>query len=209
MTQVVKTQDGRNLRRADNRERIYEAAMRLLEARSFVDLSVEDICAEADVGRATFFRIFGAKTGLIVEFNRRLADHAEASLETVGDVSAREALFIIGEEITNAWNEASPSETSIARGFMQTVTLENIHEGHPELLKLVVRVVEQGLERGEIRSAFLPDFLGSIALFYMSAAAALWFDDTRQDLSVLMHEAIDHWLNGAGENRPARRGTRT
>ena len=101
-------QDGRRLRRANSRERLYDAAMALLETQDFDDLSVDEICRQAGAGRATFFRIYGGKTGLILEFNRRLAARAAARLDALGKASARDSLFAIGDEIALAWQEVSP-----------------------------------------------------------------------------------------------------
>ncbi|MBW3537550.1 MAG: TetR/AcrR family transcriptional regulator [Actinobacteria bacterium] len=47
-----------------NRERILDAAWNLTEAAGFDPVSVDDIAAEAGVGRATIFRHFGSKTDL-------------------------------------------------------------------------------------------------------------------------------------------------
>lgn len=200
MSTTSKPKDGRHLRRADSRQRIYEAALALLDTRSFDDLSIDDICKEAGVGRATYFRIYKTKPGLLLEFNRRLAMRAKSRLEELGEASAREALFVIGEEITTAWSEVSPTTTSLVVEFAGNLTLANLHEAHPDLLQLVISVVKRGITLGEIRAVFPPDFLGSLALSYMSAAALLWFEDTEQDLSLFMREAIDSWLNGTGRN---------
>ena len=47
-----------------NRQRILDAAWSLTEAAGFDPVSVDDIAAEAGVGRATIFRHFGSKTDL-------------------------------------------------------------------------------------------------------------------------------------------------
>lgn len=196
MSSFSDMKDGRRLRRLDSRDRLYEAALSLLETCSFDDLSIDDICKEAGVGRATFFRVYKTKAGLLLEFNRRLAARAARRLETQDWKNAREALFVIGEEITNAWNEVGSETTSIAVDFISTVTVSELHKAHPELLKLVTSVMEHGIENGEIKATFPPDFLGSMALFYISAAAMLWFEDTDQDLSLLVQEAVESWLTG-------------
>lgn len=198
MSSSLEIQDGRRLRRADSRLRIYDAAMLLLETHGFDDLSIDDICREAGVGRATFFRIYKTKAALLLEFNRRLALRAAARPEVLENTNARDALFAIGEEIAGAWSEVSPSATALAVEFVRTLAASDPHEAHPELLKLVTNVVERGIERGELRATFTPEFLGSMALIQICAAAMLWFEDSDQDLSRLILEAVDHWFNGAG-----------
>jgi AcrR family transcriptional regulator len=46
------------------RRDLQRAAIRLVEARGYGNVSVEDICAEAEVSRSTFFRYFGTKTAV-------------------------------------------------------------------------------------------------------------------------------------------------
>ena len=45
------------------REEIYNAALDLLAEQPYDKVSVDDICARAQVGRATFFRFYGSKAG--------------------------------------------------------------------------------------------------------------------------------------------------
>ena len=71
--------------RARNRRRtyddIYTAAMALFQERTFEDVTVDDICAAADVGKATFFRHFGSKFGLVDEFNQRIAAKIDDAID--------------------------------------------------------------------------------------------------------------------------------
>ncbi|MGD1110129.1 MAG: helix-turn-helix domain-containing protein, partial [Mycobacterium sp.] len=55
---TTQTLDGRSRRRQRNAAQLYDAASDLLASRTFDELTVEDICAHAGIGRATFFRIF-------------------------------------------------------------------------------------------------------------------------------------------------------
>ena len=114
MTANARTTDGRRQRRADSRERLYDAALGLLEYNRFGDLSITEICEEAGVGRATFFRIYGSKAGLLLEFNRRLALRAKTRLDRENPPTTRTRLSVIGEEIANAWSEVSREATQIA-----------------------------------------------------------------------------------------------
>lgn len=45
---------------------ISEALLRLLEERSFSDISVSDLCREAQVSRQTFYSLFGTKENVII-----------------------------------------------------------------------------------------------------------------------------------------------
>ncbi|HEY3141980.1 MAG TPA: helix-turn-helix domain-containing protein, partial [Acidimicrobiales bacterium] len=63
------------------RDRIYEAALELFATRAYGEVTVEAICEQAEVGRATFFRFFGSKAGLLGEFGRRMAEQIVQRLD--------------------------------------------------------------------------------------------------------------------------------
>jgi AcrR family transcriptional regulator len=60
-----------------NRRKILAAAARLFDGRLLEDCSVDDVVAEAGVGKGTLYRIFGDKTGLAVA----LLDDRERALQ--------------------------------------------------------------------------------------------------------------------------------
>ncbi|WP_035717593.1 TetR family transcriptional regulator [Gordonia terrae] len=70
---------------AASKEDVEQAAVALMIDRGYENVSVEDIAAAAGIGRTTFFRYFGSKSGVIwLEFDatiERLADVLEASAD--------------------------------------------------------------------------------------------------------------------------------
>jgi AcrR family transcriptional regulator len=81
----------RERRRVETRERLYEAAMRLLSERDFDDVTVEMITEAADVGKGTFFNYFANKEAVVTyrfetelrnmtEMLRQLSEGAEFTL---------------------------------------------------------------------------------------------------------------------------------
>lgn len=197
MTADVAAPDGRSLRRQKNAEQIFDAAMKLLERYSYDALSVDDICNAAGVGRATFFRIFETKSGLLKEFNRRTAERINERLEDSRPKNARAHLALIAEEIANAWTRSKPGATTMIIDFSQSTPLSEVHSAHPELLAHIVDAVERGQASGEIKLHFPADFMGSLALIQLSAAASYWIEEPDLDLNALMAAALDNWLDGA------------
>jgi AcrR family transcriptional regulator len=189
--------DGRGQRRLENRARIYDAAMKLLRRRSYGELTVEEICDAAGVGRATFFRIFEAKTGLLREFNRRLAARVEGRLAAEAPTDAAGALRIVADEIVSTWSRAAPGATEMAIEYMHAAGPGQVHGAHPELLDLVVGIVEGGVKTGEIRGANPPLLTGALALTQLAAAAAYWIEHSASSLESLVEEALESWLHGA------------
>ena len=201
MTADVAAPDGRSLRRQRNAERIFDAAMMLLERCSYDALSIEDICKAAGVGRATFFRAFETKSGLLKEFNRRTAERIDDRLKKSRPESAHAHLALIAEEIANAWRRSKPGATTMIVDFCQSTPLSELHSAHPELLAHVVDAVGRGQASGEIKSHFPADFMGSLALIQHSAASGYWIQKPGRQLNTLMMAALDDWLDGAATGR--------
>ncbi|MFV0280671.1 MAG: TetR/AcrR family transcriptional regulator [Rhodoblastus sp.] len=199
--ETLETVDGRTRRRVENGARIFDAAVELLAERSYDEISIEDICAVANVGRATFFRIFQSKADLLLEFNRRLAERVQRRLDARKPRTAARALRIMGEEIADAWLATSPGASAIAMDFTQVAAGRGLHAAHPELLHVAVGIVERGLARGELRSALPAGLIGSLALVQITAPVSYWFRHPGRDLRQLIEEAVDHWLHGAAAKR--------
>ncbi len=188
--------DGRALRRYDNTRRLYDAADELLATTGFDELSVEEICERAGVGRATFFRIYGTKAGLLREFNRRLANDAECRLEALGLADARAALGQIADAIVDAWRHAGPGHLGMARTFVQSLPHSDPHDAHPELFALVHAIVAAGIERGELPDTVPSELTASLALIHLTAPIAYTLAGRSTDTHRLAHTLLDQWYAG-------------
>jgi AcrR family transcriptional regulator len=188
--------DGRTRRRELNAERLYEAACELLARRPYEELTVDEICEHAGVGRATFFRIFDTKAGLLREFNRRLAQDATARLERAGDVDVRTALNHIREAIIDAWRHAGRGHMGMAAEFTRSVPSSSPHAAHPELLELVVRRITLAVDTGEVPDTVPAELAGSLALIHMTAAVAYAIAGRDIDIDELSRILLDQWYAG-------------
>src|SRR5262245_6871573 len=65
-------QTRRERKKARTRQDIYSAAMILLLHRGFDAVSIEDICADADVAKGTFFLHFPTKDALLLEYGAQV-----------------------------------------------------------------------------------------------------------------------------------------
>ena len=188
--------DGRSLRRERNAERLYEAANTLLADGSFEDISVDDICALAGVGRATFFRIYETKAGLLREFNRRLADDARQRLEGAPGAGIRDALEQIRGAIIDAWRHAGRGHVGMAQEFIRSAPNGNLHAAHPELLDLVLGCIADAVRAGELPGTVPVDLAASLALVNMTAPVAYVIAGNDVDLDELSCTLLDQWYAG-------------
>ena len=179
------------------RDRIYDAALELFATRAYGEVTVEAICEQAEVGRATFFRFFGSKAGLLGEFGRRMADQIVQRLdEAPADATATDQLWLVQDEITTVWGLSAASTREMAREWVRNATADDLHDAAPaDLLALVADIVREGQASGEFTAVYEPDFVAWIILAALSSITAGWLgtgDDeslvrgTRDTISFLL-----------------------
>jgi AcrR family transcriptional regulator len=194
--EATETTDGRSRRRQRNAAQLYDAASDLLASRSFDELSVEDICAQANIGRATFFRIFGNKAGLLREFNRRLAHDAALRIANAETADVATTLDHIRAAIYDAWREAGPGHIRMAEEFVRATPSNDPHSAHPELLGLIVATVSRAVESGELSDAVPVDLAASLALIQLVAPMSYLFAGQDVDVDGLSRLLLEQWLRG-------------
>lgn len=188
--------DGRARRRQRNAERLYDAAIELLASRSYEELSIDEICQRANVGRATFFRIYDSKAGLLREFNRRLAQDAAQRIEAAGDADVRTALGHVRDAIVDAWQRAGPGHVGMAREFARSVPTANPHAAHPELLTLVLERISIAVDADELADTVPVRLAASLALIHMTAAVGYAIAGRDVDIDHLSRVLLDQWFTG-------------
>src|SRR5215469_18742597 len=86
----------RERRRAEIRERIFRAALRLFAERGYLATTVEDITEAADVGKGTFFNYFPTKEHVLATYGAERIAAVERSLEEARE-GKRPVLDVLGD----------------------------------------------------------------------------------------------------------------
>ena len=196
--ETTKALDGRTRRRERNAAQLYEAASELLATHAFDELAVDDICARAGVGRATFFRIFDTKAGLLREFNRRLAADAAARIADAGDADLGTILGHIRAAIYDGWRPAGAGHLRMAEEFVRAAPSSDPHSAHPELLGLVVDAISRAVESGDLPDAVPVDLAASLALINIIAPMSYVLARQAVDVDRLSQLLLEQWLRGMG-----------
>ena len=188
----------RDRKKQRNADDLFDAALQLFAERGYDEVTVEEICELAEVSRATFFRNYGAKAGLVSEFNRRLADRVSARLDALGDVSATEQLFAVQTELADAWTSAGPAVRAMTLDFGRVVASarDTTPSPFPELLELVTRIIEAGQASGEFDGSHSPAFVASTIAGLLGGITMYWLATRRGRLDRAMHNALDLLIAG-------------
>lgn len=156
---------------------IFDAAVALMADRSYADITVEEICERAEVGRATFFRSYGTKAGLLGEFARRMAELADATLAASDAQTGAAQLGVIEEVIRTAWAD---SDAGIREMGAETIRAGMPRGGldmHAELIALIADIVRRGQEAGEFRqTALTPEVLSWMLIVNLGLCVMDWLD---------------------------------
>ncbi len=186
---------------------LFEAAVTLFAARGYDDVSVEEICELAEVGRATFFRYYGTKAGLVAEFNRRLADRVTARLALQPDATATEQLFAMQDELARAWTSSGDAVQAMALDFARVVANDRDHAvaPYPELLVLTTEIVAAGQRSGEFAEQHAPAFVASTIGGLLGGITMYWLATRRGRLDRAMHDALDLLITGLATPKKPRK----
>jgi len=147
----------RERRRAETRERIYRAALRLFAQRGFLNTSVEDITEAADVGKGTFFNYFPSKGHVLQTLTEIQIGNVTAALEDAREGSSpmREVLLRLARALSR---EPGQSPALVRSLMVAAQSSEAVRELVTTSLargrNLLAELMEIGQLRGEIRRDF-------------------------------------------------------
>ncbi|MGI3224258.1 TetR/AcrR family transcriptional regulator C-terminal domain-containing protein [Streptomyces sp. GTA36] len=133
----------------------------------------------AEVGRTSFFRIYGAKAGLLLEFNQRLEVGAREAIAAQPSAGAIARLQIVRQTLAAAWTATGPGLSEMLRAFLSEAGPALFSAAldvpaHPGLLSLVAEIVEEGQRTGEFESRLQPDFLSWLIVTGLATATGQW-----------------------------------
>jgi AcrR family transcriptional regulator len=170
------------------RKRILDASIVQFRERGYEAVTVDEICSELGISKATFFRYFPTKdavlrqlgVALYRDFERTLAERVEQSSRSAGD-RIREFYGLVADVC-----QSDPKLTSavIESGALDPVRHPDVWEKHEQALTVLGRILQQGQEAGEIRTT--PE-ARSLALMLEASCYAI----------------IARWVF-SGDTRPAR-----
>ena len=181
-------------------ERILDTAGRLFGGRRFHEVRMEDIAAEAEVGKGTLYRYFRDKEelyfALLERAARQMTARIQAAITPVKGARAR--LVALVDTIIRFFDEHPHlldliQRAEVARG-------ENIpwQQARDEAFKVTLRLFDEGRQQGEFQVAD-PELGGRFLL--AGLRSVLRFGSPPRPLN-LAERIIDHFLNGY--NQPNR-----
>ena len=148
----------RELKRRRTRRSIEDAAITLIADRGYDDVTVEDICAEAEVSRRTFFNYFSSKDHAV--FGRGMLvfgdEEAEAFLDGAAGDPLRELLAIIEAGVVSPSTEDDDLPDRVERHRRLRKLRREIIHATPHML--TVSMTSQATTLRRMRAATIDYF---------------------------------------------------
>lgn len=151
----------RDRKRLKTQSKLYDCAVELIIQKGYDQVSVDEICLHADVGRATFFRYFGSKSGLMIEFDRRIvADIEERTARS--DMSTESLLDIVQSAIASAWLDTHPNLRALGLDYLSSTAISDLHVVAADITGIAKAIFQRGIDSGELKSDLPAELLASI-----------------------------------------------
>ena len=188
-------------RRARKKERtrrdIFTAAMRLFVARGFDAVTIDDICAAADVARGTFFLHFPTKDALLSEYGAEVTAELAVRIGRETDDAAatlRRALrFLAARAVGNA----EMVHLMVREAMARPIVLADTTEQSRGLVELLAGVVRRGQCSGELRREIDPVIAAAVLVSSYMAIVGEWARQAgKLRLRPALEQALDVVLRG-------------
>src|SRR5580704_456490 len=143
----------RERRRAEIRDRLFQAALQLFADRGFLETTVEDITEAADVGKGTFFNYFPTKEHVLATFGEERVAMIERAYEEAR--SSDEPVLRAIHELLTSLADAYSGNAALLRAIyaahascpdVRAELQKRMHRGR----RLMTHMFQLAQERGEI-----------------------------------------------------------
>jgi len=202
----------RERRKLEMQERLLDAAVELFTEQGCDVTSVEQICARADMARKTFYNYFPSKEHLIYllseqrifDESRRLLERARASSD-----HRLEQLRFYMQSTGEHLHHFAVLERELIKQTIKDIAHndERVAVRYPHLRNLLCALIEEGQQRGEIRTDFTAHLLAQVVSSALDSVTVSWVYEEQYPLDRTLRELADYFaatLRARGRRRPAR-----
>jgi len=164
-------------RRAEIRERLFQAALRLFAERGYQETTVEDITEAADVGKGTFFNYFPTKEHVLATYGEERVATIERALEEARNAKGR-VLPVLNEMIANLCRPSSQNP-ELARSIFaahcsSAPVRRDLQKRLQRARRLIAEIFTLAQESGEIRRDLSAAELGRLTHIIFMGITLAW-----------------------------------
>lgn len=186
----------RSRKKEQTRRGIFSAAMSLFADRDYDAVTIEDICDQADVAKATFFLHFPNKAALLTEFNERLTANLQERLLNVPGNAENKLRFMV-TALVDDWEQNAEIMRKMVREFLDQPSLpEAATEANAGLLDLISDIVREGQRAREFRAKVAPELVAAALVASWGSFVSAWSSERNDIPQSAGENLLDIMLNG-------------
>lgn len=187
---------GRTKKGSQTKERIFQAALQLIQNKGYEQTTLVDICAEANIANGTFYHYFNSKQDILVSFveqeSRDLADFY-ANLEKT---SYADALIKIIDYQADYYMRKGTEFVST----FYTIMLQTKHKiydyGTFSLLEIIYDCFTGGQQAGEFSRHYSAHYLKELAVGLLYYTTSAWcIAEGELPLKEALHQQYQDLIN--------------
>ncbi len=192
----------RDRKKQRTRRDLYAAAVRLFLRDGVERVTIDAICAEADVARATFFLHFATKDAVLAEYGRQVTNDLAAILDDDAPATAtlRQALGFLCDR---ALEHAALMQPILHALLTRPASLAAHAEQGRDLTTMLAAVVRRGQRAGQLRRGLDPQLAAAVVVSAYFAIVGEWMRrPDALDLRASVDQSLDIVLRGLVRSRP-------
>ncbi len=165
----------RERHRAEIRERLFRAALKLFAERGFMETTVEDITEAADVGKGTFFNYFRTKEHVLATFGAERLAAIERAVERAKKGPVTPVLRELPADLVGHTTENAALLRAIYAAHASCAPVRA--ELHKRLLtgrRLLAEIFSIAQERGEVRRDIPPAEMARLVQIVLLGMTLAW-----------------------------------
>jgi len=201
----------RQRRRAETRERIFNAALGLFAEHGFTATTVEQITETADVGKGTFFNYFRNKEDVLSALAEVQLDKYARTIQAAesGALTPREALRDLWLRLPEEPGRSQALVRSLMVVFLTSATVrEKMTRSLEQGREMLARLFAAAQQRGEARRDRRPLELGLAFQQKLLGTVLVWTLHLPTPLQPWLEESFEDFWRGAGDTRARTRKAR-
>jgi AcrR family transcriptional regulator len=188
----------RDRRSNEIRDRLLKAALQLFAEKGYVNTTVEEITALADVAKGTFFNYFQSKEHVFFALTEIQRQHMLNAVAAAKDAQSVKPVILQFAQNIAAGPGRSPLmlRSMLGTAFLHEAMINRLSEllnfGRGEIAKIMRR----GQELGEIRTDYSPEELARALQRVMFGTNAIWAICKDRDLASSVTASIELFWRG-------------
>ena len=165
----------RERHRAETRERLFEAALKLFAERGYLETTVEDITEAADVGKGTFFNYFPTKEHVLATLGAERVATVERALQKAKGGSVLPALEELATDLAGQSSSSAALLRAIYAAHASCAPVRaELHKRLSIARRLLAEIFRLGQKSGEIRRDYSAAELARLTQMLLFGLMLAW-----------------------------------